>query len=223
MLTLLITAGATREFFDPVRFISNPSSGKMGYAIAAAARERGFEVILVSANVSLPVPEGVSLVPVTTGEEMLAAVRDAFPRCDVLVKTAAVCDFRPKHYEPEKRKKDGRGMIVEFEPVTDILRTVAATKTPAQTVVGFAAETRDIEGYARKKLVEKNLDLIAANLVGRGNVGAFGSDENTIFLLGNGGFRKVLGPAPKTEIGKTLIAEIESFHANKISKQTHEK
>ncbi|MBQ8445207.1 MAG: hypothetical protein IJX22_02335 [Opitutales bacterium] len=216
MKTVLITAGATREFFDPVRFISNPSSGKMGYAIAAAARERGANVILVSANVSLPVPEGVNLVPVTTGEEMLAAVRNAFPRCDVLIKTAAVCDFRPKHYEPHKRKKDGSGMVVEFEPVADILKTVAATKTPRQTVVGFAAETQNIETYARKKLVEKNLDLIAANLVGRGSVGAFGADDNTIFLLGNDGFRKVLGPAPKTEIGKLLIAEIEAFRAQKL-------
>lgn len=214
-MRVLITAGATREFFDPVRFISNPSSGKMGYAIAAAARERGMEVVLVSANVSLPVPEGVCLVPVTTGEEMLRAVRTAFPQCDILIKTAAVCDFRPKNYEPHKRKKDGSGMVVEFEPVADILKTVAAEKTPRQTVVGFAAETRDIETYAQKKLVEKNLDLIAANLVGRGNVGAFGADDNTIFLLGHDGFRKVLGPAPKTEIGKSLIREVENFHSKK--------
>lgn len=218
MKTVLITAGATREFFDPVRFISNPSSGKMGYAIAAAAKEFGAKVLLVSANVSLPVPEGVEIVPVTTGEEMLNAVRDAFPRCDVLIKTAAVCDFRPKTYEPHKRKKDGSGMIVEFEPVVDILKTVAANKTPEQTVVGFAAETQDIEAYARKKLVEKNLDLIAANLVGRGNVGAFGSDDNTLFLLGHNGFRRVLGPGRKTEVGKRLIAEIATFHAQKISK-----
>lgn len=211
----LVTAGATREFFDPVRFISNPSSGKMGYAVAAAARERGWDVVLVSANVSLPAPEGVRLVPVTTGAEMLDAVRDAFPRCDALVMTAAVCDFRPKHYEPEKRKKDGAGMIVEFEPVADILKTVAAGKTPRQTVVGFAAETRNVEDYARKKLAEKNLDLIAANFVGRG--GAFGSDENTIALLGRDGSRKVLGPAAKTELGKILVAEIENFRRGQLS------
>lgn len=211
-MKVLITAGATREFFDPVRFISNPSSGKMGYAIAAAARERGWDVVLVSANVALPVPDGVTLVRVTTGEEMLSAVQSAFPQCDILIKTAAVCDFRPKHYEAQKRKKDGTGMTVEFEPVTDILKTVAAGKTPQQTVVGFAAETQDIETYAKKKLVEKNLDLIAANLVGR-TAGAFGADDNTIVLLGHNGFRKVLGPAPKTEVGKALIAEIERFRA----------
>lgn len=211
----LITAGATREFFDPVRFISNPSSGKMGCAIAAAARERGWEVTLVAANLSVPAPSGVRVVPVTTGEEMLRAVREAFPRCDVLIKAAAVCDFRPKHYEPHKRKKDGRGMTVEFEPVADILKTVAAEKTARQTVVGFAAETRDVEAFALKKLDEKNLDLIAANLVGRG-AGAFGADENTVALLGNGGFRKVFGPAAKTEIGRELVAEIERFHSEKI-------
>lgn len=215
-MRVLITAGATREFFDPVRFISNPSSGKMGCALAAAARERGQDVVLVCANLSVPAPSGVRLVPVTTGEEMLRAVREEFPQCDILIKTAAVCDFRPKHYEPHKRKKDGNGMTVEFEPVADILKTVAAGKTARQTVVGFAAETRDVEAYALKKLAEKNLDLIAANLVGRGNVGAFGADDNTVALLGHGGFRKVFGPAPKTEIGRELVAEIERFHSEKI-------
>jgi len=203
-MKVLITAGATREFFDPVRYISNPSSGKMGYAIAAAARERGWDVVLISANVALPAPEGVRLVPVTTGEEMLRAAEAEFPSCDVLFKTAAVCDFRPKNYEPHKRKKDGRGMVVEFEPVADILKTLAAKKTPKQILVGFAAETRDIEDYARKKL----------NLVGRGNVGAFGADDNTLVLLGRDGSRKVLGPAPKTEVGKMLTAEIANFKKN---------
>ncbi len=213
-MKVLITAGATREFFDPVRYISNPSSGKMGYAIAAAARERGWDIVLISANVALPAPEGVRLVPVTTGEEMLRAAEAEFPSCDVLFKTAAVCDFRPKNYEPHKRKKDGRGMVVEFEPVADILKTLAAKKTSRQILVGFAAETRDIEAYARKKLVEKNLDFVAANLVGRGNVGAFGADDNTLVLLGRDGSRKVLGPAPKTEVGKMLTTEIANFKKN---------
>lgn len=213
-MKMLITAGATREFFDPVRYISNPSTGKMGYAIAAAARERGWDVEIVSANVALPPPEGARVTPVVTGEEMLAAAREAFPRCDVLVKTAAVCDFRPKHYEPQKRKKDGRGMVVEFEPVTDILKTLAAEKAPGQTVVGFAAETRDVEDYALKKLREKRLDLIVANFVGRGNVGAFGADDNAVVLLGNGGFRKAFARAPKLEIARALVAEIENFRAS---------
>lgn len=215
-MKVLITAGATREFFDPVRYISNPSSGKMGYALAGAAREAGWEVELVSANAALLPPQGVHLTKVVTGDEMLAAARELFPRCDILIKTAAVCDFRPKHYEPQKRKKDGKGMLVEFEPTTDILKTLAAGKQPTQTVVGFAAETQNIESYAREKLRAKNLDLIVANLVGRGNVGAFGSDDNAVILLGEGDFRKEFSLAPKTEIARLLIAEIARFHANKI-------
>lgn len=210
-MKVLITAGATREFFDPVRYISNPSSGKMGYAIASAARERGWEVTLVSANVALPTPEGVELVKVTTGDEMLAAAREAFPHCDILIKTAAVCDFRPKHYEVHKRKKDGTGMVVEFEPTTDILKTLAAGKTACQTVVGFAAETQDVEAYAQKKLVEKNLDLIVANLVGRGEVGAFGADDNAVTLLGHAGFRKAFERAPKLAIARALLEEIAAW------------
>lgn len=216
-MKILITAGATREFFDPVRYISNPSSGKMGYAIAAAAREKGWDVELVSANVSLTPPPGVCLTKVVTGDDMLAAARERFPHCDILVKTAAVCDFRPKHYEVHKRKKDGKGMVVEFEPTTDILKTLAAGKTARQTVVGFAAETQDIEQYAQKKLREKNLDLIVANLVGRGNIGAFGSDDNAVILLGHADFRKAFDLAPKTEIARLLIDEIARFHAAKIA------
>ena len=171
--------------------------------------------MLVSANVSLPGPEGVRLVPVTTGAEMLDAVRDAFPRCDALVMTAAVCDFRPRHYEPEKRKKDGAGMTVEFEPVADILKTVAAGKTPRQTVAGPAGETRTVEDDARKRLAKKTLAPIAANFFGRG--GAFAPDKTPTALLGRAGPRKVLGPAAKTELGKILVAEIENFRRGRHS------
>ncbi len=215
-MNVLITAGATREFFDPVRYISNPSSGKMGCALASAARERGGTVSLVAANLSVEAPAGTRLVPVTTGEEMLVAVQSLFPACDILIKAAAVCDFRPKIYEAQKRKKDGRALSVDLVPTTDILKTVAQTKSAWQTVVGFAAETQNVEAYARKKLVEKNLDLIVSNLVGRG-VGAFGSDDNTVSLLGHDGFRKTFGPAPKRLIARDLIAEIENFHKIKIN------
>ncbi|MDP0494838.1 MAG: phosphopantothenoylcysteine decarboxylase, partial [Verrucomicrobiota bacterium JB024] len=150
----LITAGPTREFFDPVRYISNPSSGKMGYALAAAARTAGWQVELISGPVALPAPEGVGVVPVVTGRDMLKAVRERFPACDILIKVAAVCDMRPKHLYPHKVKKDALSLTVEFEPVEDILKTVAADKRPGQIVVGFAAETQDVEEYARRKLFE---------------------------------------------------------------------
>ncbi|MCR5183929.1 MAG: hypothetical protein K6B46_04425 [Opitutales bacterium] len=207
-MKVLITAGATREFFDPVRYISNPSTGKMGYALAQAAVEAGCEVTVIAANVALAAPAGATVVPVTTGDEMLAAALKAFPQCDLLFKTAAVCDFKPAVYNEHKLKKDGNGMTVDFVPTTDILKTLSRERRPEQILVGFAAETRDIETYAAKKLKEKNLDFVCANLVGRGNVGAFGSDDNTIVLLGRDGSRRIFGPADKVSVARALVATI---------------
>ncbi|MDR2845160.1 MAG: phosphopantothenoylcysteine decarboxylase [Puniceicoccales bacterium] len=209
MSRFLITAGATREFFDPVRFISNPSSGKMGFALAAAAQLAGHTVELVHGPVSLPVPVGVHAHAVVTGAEMLACAGKLFPHCDILIMTAAVCDFRPKHYSADKVKKENASLVVEFERTPDILKTLSAQKTAAQTLVGFAAETQDIENYARRKLEEKNLDFIAANQVGgTGAENAFGSDTNRLILLGKNSFRLEYGPAPKSEIARWLVAEI---------------
>jgi len=202
----LITAGPTREWLDPVRFITNPSSGKMGYAIAAAARDVGWVVELVSGPVALAAPEGVALESVITSEDMLAAVQRRFPQCDVLIKTAAVCDMRPTKTAEHKVKKNDIAWTVEFEPTPDILKTVAATKQPGQTVVGFAAETQDVEGYARKKLAAKNLDFICANSVAPG--GAFESDHNEILLIGADGSTAKLGPATKVEVARQLIAAL---------------
>lgn len=202
----LITAGPTREWLDPVRFITNPSSGKMGYAIAEAARDAGWAVELVSGPVALQAPEGVEVEKVGTGEEMLAAVQRRFPQCDVLIKTAAVCDMRPKQSAAHKVKKDEINWTVEFEPTPDILKTVAATKNPGQTVVGFAAETQDVEVYARKKLTAKDLDYICANSVAEG--GAFESDENEILLIGADGLAVKLGPASKVEVARLLVSEL---------------
>ncbi|MGA2053480.1 MAG: phosphopantothenoylcysteine decarboxylase, partial [Opitutales bacterium] len=145
-----MTAGPTREHLDPVRFLSNPSSGKMGYALAAAAAEIGWRVDLVSGPVALPAPSGVTVHRVTSAAEMLAAVEGLFDFCDVLLKTAAVCDFRPKQYTGHKVKKGEAALMVEFEPTVDILKTVAARKRPDQLVVGFAAETQDVENYAKR-------------------------------------------------------------------------
>ncbi|WP_309399893.1 phosphopantothenoylcysteine decarboxylase [Cerasicoccus maritimus] len=202
----LITAGPTREWLDPVRFITNPSSGKMGYAIAEAARDLGWAVELVSGPVALAAPEGVELEKVVTGTEMLAAVQKRFPQCDVLIKTAAVCDMRPKQTAAHKVKKGDISFTVEFEPTADILKTVAAGKQPSQTVVGFAAETRDVEDYARKKLVAKNLDFICANSVAQG--GAFESDFNEIALISKDGSSVKFGPASKAEVARQLVAKL---------------
>ncbi len=215
-LRCLITAGPTREFFDPVRYISNPSSGKMGYALAAAAGDAGWSVDLVSGPVSLREPEGVILYPVVTGEDMFNQVDALFGPCDILIKTAAVCDFRPKERSSTKVKKTGAGMTVEFEPVRDILKAMGERRRADQTLVGFAAETNDIEAYAMRKLEEKHLDLVVANRVGGGRgANAFESDDNTVVLLGRNGLRKAFGPAPKTEVAKWLIGEIAAFHAAK--------
>ncbi len=202
----LITAGPTREWLDPVRFITNPSSGKMGYAIATAARDAGWTVELVSGPVAIAPPEGVELEKVVTGEEMLAAVQRRFPQCDVLIKTAAVCDMRPRQTAGHKVKKQDISWTVEFEPTPDILKTVAATKQPGQLVVGFAAETQDVEAYAIKKLATKNLDFICANSVAAG--GAFESDSNEILLIGADGTAVQLGPASKTEVAQELVSKL---------------
>lgn len=203
----LITAGPTREFFDPVRFISNPSSGKMGYALAAAARAAGWTVDLVSGPVSLPEPAGVMLYPVVTAEEMSRQADALFGPCDVLLMCAAVSDWRPASRQPSKLKKDGRGMTVELEPVPDILTALSARRRPDQVLVGFAAETEDVEANARAKLDRKGVDLVAANSVA-GAEGAFGSEENTVTLVGRDGFRRQLGPASKAEIARLLVAEV---------------
>ena len=215
-LRCLITAGPTREFFDPVRYVSNPSSGKMGYAIAEAAAEAGWSVDLVSGPVALREPDGVVLYPVVTGAEMFGQVDALFGPCDILIKTAAVCDFRPKVRSAGKIKKDAVSLVAEFEPVRDILKAMGERRKPGQTLVGFAAETHDIETYALKKLEEKHLDLVVANRVGGGHAGnAFEADENTVVLLGRDGFRKPFGPAPKPEVARWLVSEIAAYHAGK--------
>lgn len=213
-LRCLITAGPTREYFDPVRYISNPSTGKMGYALAAAALAAGCRVELVSGPVALPVPDGATLHKVETASEMLASASALFPACDILIKTAAVCDMRPRHYSAHKVKKESLTQIVEFEPVPDILKILSARKTSVQTVVGFAAETEDVEKHALAKLTAKNLDLIVANQVGRdGPENAFGAETNRVLLLGRDGTRQEYGPAPKFDVARWLVASILAFHA----------
>jgi phosphopantothenoylcysteine decarboxylase/phosphopantothenate--cysteine ligase len=163
---VLVTAGPTREAIDPVRFISNPSSGKMGYAIARAAEYRGARVTLVHRSRGLDPPQNVELVPVVTVDDMASAVFARFEQAHVVVKVAAVSDYRPVNTETHKIKKSQHDMQLALERTTDILKTIGQRKRKDQIVVGFAAETRDMDIHARTKLEEKHLDMIAANLIG---------------------------------------------------------
>ena len=205
----LITAGPTREHLDPVRFLSNPSTGKMGYALAIAAAAIGWKVDLVSGPVALPAPAGVKVHSVVSAAEMLVATKKLFARCDVLLMCAAVSDFRPKKTAAHKVKKNNAALVIEFEPTVDILKTLAKGKKPGQLVVGFAAETRNVETYARRKLKEKNLDFIIANHVGRAGSG-FGADRNTVILLGSEGKRAKFGPSSKTKLAHILIEHLQA-------------
>jgi len=211
----LVTAGPTREFFDPVRFLSNPSSGKMGYALAQAALDRGWQTHVVSGPVSLPLPDGAGLTRVVTGEDMYRAVAGHFQNCDLLIMTAAIMDYRPKVKASSKIKKDKLDMFIEMEPVVDVLATVAKRKSN-QVIVGFAAETDHLDAYSRRKLVEKNADYIVANYIG-GEEGAFERDDNTVFLYSHDADPVPMGPLPKRQIANDLLALIEPMVRARIS------
>ncbi len=182
---VLVTAGPTVEPIDPVRYISNHSSGKTGYAIARAAARRGADVTLVSGPTALAAPEGVRTVHVKTARDMLAAAEEAFPAADVAVFSAAVADMRPKEPAARKLKKGEPGAdlgTIELVENPDILATLGAAKRDGQVVVvGFAAETENVVANARKKLATKHADLIVGNLVGEGR--AFGTDDNEVWFV----------------------------------------
>lgn len=208
-LSFLITAGPTREWFDPVRFISNPSSGKMGYALARACLERGAVVYLVSGPVSLTPPPGAVLRKVETTREMLDACLEIFPRVQVVVGAAAPCDFAPSLYCDQKIKKTGEEATVTLVPTPDIMKTLGAEKGD-RILVGFAAETEGLESNARKKLAEKNLDMICANPVHRPDSG-FGSDTDILTLFYPDGHKEDLGLLPKEEASHTILDRIKSL------------
>ncbi|MBX6395016.1 MAG: bifunctional phosphopantothenoylcysteine decarboxylase/phosphopantothenate--cysteine ligase CoaBC [Alicyclobacillaceae bacterium] len=201
---VLVTAGATREPFDPVRVLSNRSTGKMGYAVAEAARMRGAEVTLISGPGELPPPPGVSVVRVETAAEMLAAVMEHLPSCDILVKAAAVSDYRPATVYASKVKKTDGPMVVEFVRNPDILLEVARHRRPDQVIVGFAAETEDVEKHAMEKLRRKNLDYIVANDVSMPGAG-FGTDTNVVTIYGRDGSVLPLPAMSKREVADCLL------------------
>jgi phosphopantothenoylcysteine decarboxylase/phosphopantothenate--cysteine ligase len=207
---VLISAGPTRERIDPVRFISNRSSGKMGFAVAQAAREAGAEVVLVSGPVSLPTPPGVRRIDVESAADMLAAVLKEVEGTDIFISTAAVADYRPARPADQKIKKTSDTLDLCMERTSDVLATVAA-RPDRPFVVGFAAETESVEQNARLKLLKKNLDMIAANEVGHDK--AFDCEDNQLIVLWRNR-RHELGKASKLALARELVALIaESFVA----------
>jgi phosphopantothenoylcysteine decarboxylase/phosphopantothenate--cysteine ligase len=200
---VLVTAGPTEEPVDPVRVLTNSSSGKMGYAVARAASEAGAEVTLVSGPVSLETPAGVSRVDVRTAQEMFEAVKKSARSCDVFISVAAVADYRVKNPSSQKLKKtDGKGLTLELEENPDILAWVAALPKPP-FCVGFAAESEKLAQHAQEKRAKKHLPLIAANLA----QDAIGSDDNAIVLYDQDG-EHPLGRGPKIELARKLLEHV---------------
>jgi phosphopantothenoylcysteine decarboxylase/phosphopantothenate--cysteine ligase len=204
--TVLVTAGPTQEPIDAVRFISNPSSGKMGYAIAEAARQRGAEVILVSGPTNLAVPQGVKLHNVRTACEMREAVLRAYEKADVVIKAAAVSDYRPKQFIAYKVKKTEDVQTVELVRNPDILAELGQSKGK-RVLVGFAAETEDLVLNAQKKVQAKHLDLIVANDVSHAGSG-FRSDENKVLILHDNGQIEDLPLMPKQQLAHEILARV---------------
>lgn len=203
-LNVLITAGPTRERLDPVRYLTNRSSGKMGFAVAAAAREAGAHVTIVTGPVQMPTPAGITRINVESARDMYAAVHRQVADTDVFIAAAAVADFQPVNVAKQKIKKQGVSVKLELEAAPDIVKSVAdMAKRPF--VVGFAAETNDIEENARGKLKRKKLDMIAANHVGDGI--AFDCDDNALTVLWPGG-KIDIARGPKIDVARQLIALI---------------
>lgn len=221
--TVLITAGPTREALDPVRYLSNHSSGKMGYAIAEAAVEAGAKVILVSGPVSLETPDRVTRINVESAADMEAAVKEHIAETDIFVASAAVADYRPVTVQQDKIKKKDDRLTIELEKNTDILSMVK-TDYAKTFCVGFAAETQDLEHYARAKLQQKNIEMIAANLVGSAaakTAGTFNSDTNELNVFWQGGDLK-LELGSKTKLARQLIALIaQRYSLYEVNVQNH--
>ena len=207
---VLVTAGPTREPIDPVRYISNRSSGKMGYRLAAAARRRGAEVTLVSGPTAIAPPAGVTFVPVETAEEMREAVLEHLPRASIVVKAAAVADYRVK--APAVTKMSGKhDVTLDLAPNPDILHEVAKRSTGA-FVVGFAAETHDVAARAKAKLERKGIDLLVANDVSKAGIG-FDADDNEVLLIDRWGGERALPKMSKAAVADAILSHALSLRA----------
>ncbi len=211
-MKILVTAGPTREYLDPIRFLSNRSSGKMGYAIADVARLRGHDVHLVSGPVSLSPPAHVMCSRITTAQEMHDVVLQQLPGMDVLVMCAAVADWRPCEVSSHKLKKTAMQSTLQLVRTADILEAVQRIRRPEQIIVGFAAETHDVLSYARDKLVRKGMDGIVANDVSRSDAG-FGVDTNAVTLIDKAGAIYAFPLQSKHEVAQKILDWIEHMVA----------
>lgn len=216
-MRFLITAGPTREAIDPVRYISNRSSGKMGYAIARAALDAGHEVTLVTGPTSIDPPEDAAIIPVTTAAQMYRAVEARIGDCEAAVMVAAVSDYRPAEIAAEKIKKsgdEGRHLLLKLERTRDILGSARDAMGFCGVLVGFAAETEQVEEQARAKLSGKGCDLVAANDVSENEIG-FDSDDNALILLYADGTRRQLPRATKAALAIELVQCISRLAAER--------
>lgn len=203
---ILVTAGPTREPIDPVRFISNPSSGKMGFAVARAAERRGGNVTLITGPTTLSDPNNVSVLRVNTAQEMADAVFENLEHSDIIIKTAAVSDYKPKEQAKQKIKKEKNELVLPLERTRDILKEIGRNKKE-RILVGFAAETEHLERHAEKKLTEKNLDIIVGNIVGSPGSG-FGADTNSVTLFYKDGAKENFAQMPKDDVANLLLDRI---------------
>jgi phosphopantothenoylcysteine decarboxylase/phosphopantothenate--cysteine ligase len=207
--SILITAGPTQEALDPVRYISNRSSGKMGYALAEAAVRRGAHVILVSGPVSLPAPPGVKLISVRTAQEMRKAVLENLANASIIIKSAAVADYYLAQVPQQKLKKTAARLSLELDPTPDILAEIGQQKGD-RLLIGFAAETDNLIGEARRKMTSKHCDMLVANLVNRDGLG-FESDRNEVDIITRSGRTVHAGPGPKTEVAETILNQVATL------------
>lgn len=208
-INVLVTAGPTVERVDPVRFFTNRSTGKMGYALAEQAAKLGASVTLVTGPTNLEYPKGVQVVQIESAQQMLEAVMQRYHEADVVIKSAAVADYRPKYVFDQKMKKQPGEAVLELERTTDILRTLGERKEH-QLLVGFAAETEQVDEYAQKKLASKNLDMIVANNVTTEGAG-FGTDTNIVTLYKRSGESKELPILSKHDVATEVLKEVKEM------------
>ena len=209
---ILVTAGPTQESIDPVRYITNHSTGKMGYSIAKIAAYRGADVVLISGPVNIPEPNKVKIIKIITAKEMFEAVKKEYLNCDIIIKSAAVADYKPKNYSDEKIKKKDNELNIELEKTDDILKYLGENKKEGQLLIGFSMETNNMEENSRAKLVKKNLDMIVANNLKDKGAG-FGTETNMVTLITKKESKK-LELMSKDKVSDEIFNEILSWNIN---------